>query len=77
MKDEAQTPRVRPIKTVPAGTRTLIDYDSLLSALGKEPTDPDRPLTVTKQRAIAISGLSLSSINRMIAAGRQSAEQAA
>ena len=44
------------VKAVNSGRRRLIDYDSLLRAIGKDPaTEPaDRPKTVSIRRAVEI-----------------------
>lgn len=49
----------------------LIYYDSLLEAIGIDPARdrPDRPRAVTIKRAQELSGLSRSTINRMIKLG--------
>ena len=54
------------------GGRTLIYYDSVLKAVGIDPTteSPDRPLVVTKPMAMKMLSVSPRTIDRMIAAGR-------
>jgi hypothetical protein len=61
------------VKAVKSGRRTLLDYDSLLRAIGKDPaTEPaDRPKTVSIRRAIEISSLSRTTIWRMTREGLQ------
>ncbi len=63
------------VKSSAVGGLTLIHHDSLMQVLGVDlatlPTD--RPKTITKRKAQELSGLSRATIDRMIAAGRQSA----
>jgi hypothetical protein len=61
------------VKAVKSGRRRLIDYDSLLRAIGKDPaTEPaDRPKTVSIRRAVEISSLSRTTIWRMTRDGLQ------
>jgi hypothetical protein len=60
------------LKTTTVGGRVLVFYDSVLEALGIDPTtEPaDRPKTVTINRTLALTGLSSRTVNRMIADGR-------
>jgi hypothetical protein len=55
------------VKAVKCGRRTLVDYDSLLLAIGKDPAaEPvERPKTVSIRRAVEISNLSRTTIWRM------------
>jgi hypothetical protein len=64
------------VKAVKLGRRTLLDYDSLLIAIGKDPAaEPvERPKTVSIRRAVEISNLSRTTIWRMT---RRPAEAAA
>jgi hypothetical protein len=61
------------VKSVKRSRRRLIDYDSLLCAIGKDPaTEPaDRPKTVSIRRAIEISSLSRTTLWRMTRDGAQ------
>lgn len=61
------------LRSVKVGDRTLIYYDSLMQALGIEPDTEaaDRPKVVTINKALELSSLSRSTINRMIAAGER------
>jgi hypothetical protein len=61
------------VKAVKSGRRTLLDYDSLLRAIGKDPaTEPsDRPKMVSIRRAIEISSLSRTTLWRMTRDGEQ------
>jgi hypothetical protein len=64
MIDAVKRPTIRGIK---CGRRKLLDYDSLLLALGKDPAHepPDRPKTISINRAVEISDLSRTTIWRM------------
>jgi hypothetical protein len=64
------------LKTTTVGGRVLVYYDSVLQALGIDPsTEPaDRPKTVTIKCTQGLTGLSPRTVDRMIADGR--AEQA-
>jgi len=66
------------LKTTMVGGRVLVFYDSVLQALGKDPaTEPaDRPITVTINRTIELTGLSKRTVGRMIADGRAQHEHA-
>lgn len=57
-------PKIRSFK---CGRRTLLDYDSLLQAIGKDPAlePPDRPKTISINRAVEISDLSRTTLWRM------------
>ncbi|WP_441252658.1 hypothetical protein AB8A28_24770 [Tardiphaga sp. 71_E8_N1_1] len=71
MKSSGKRP---PLKTVPVGGRTLVYYDSVLQAIGIDPaSEPDRPKTVTIRKTMEITSLSKPTIDRMIAAGRETA----
>lgn len=70
MKTEKQDRKISPIKSVPAGHRTLVVAESLWSAIGVQPANP--AVTLTRQKAAELSGLSLRTIDRMIALGRES-----
>jgi hypothetical protein len=61
-----------PLKTTTVGGRVLVYYDSILAALGIDPTyEPvDRPKTLTIRKTQEITGLSPRTIDRMIADGR-------
>ena len=63
------------VKAVKSGRRTLLDYDSLLRAIGKDPaTEPaDRPKTVSIRRAVEISSLSRTTLWRMAREGSSAA----
>jgi hypothetical protein len=63
------------LRSVVVGTRRLIDTESLLHVLGREPAPTD-PITVTIKEAQRLSGLSRATINRMVTAG-ESADVAA
>jgi hypothetical protein len=67
------------VKAVKCGRRTLLDYDSLLRAIGKDPaTEPiDRPKTVSIRRAVELSNLSRTTIWRMTREGPQEGRDAA
>jgi hypothetical protein len=67
------------VKSVKSGRRTLLDYDSLLRAIGKDPAaEPaDRPKTVSIRRAAEISSLSRTTIWRMTREGAQEGRNAA
>ena len=54
-------------------TRVLVIFPSFREVLGIDAT-PDDPDTITKREAIERSGLSRSTIDRMIAAGRAESE---
>ncbi|KJC37721.1 hypothetical protein [Bradyrhizobium sp. LTSP857] len=58
------------LRTVVVGERRLIQYQSLLDVLECEPT-PDDPRTVTRKKAVELTGLSIATIDRMIARGLQ------
>jgi hypothetical protein len=59
------------LKSMTLGERRLVLYDSLLEVIGIDPaTEPDRPKTVTIQRAVELTGISKRTIDRMIARGR-------
>ena len=62
----------KPLKSVKAGFRVLIYYDSILEVLHIDPATepPDRPKTVSEKRAQELTGLGERAIHRMIAAGR-------
>jgi hypothetical protein len=54
------------------GGRVLVLYDSVLRAIGVDPaTEPDRPKTVSIKRVHELTGLSVPTVERMIAAGRK------
>ena len=61
------------VKSKLVGGLVLIDYDDFMQVIGIDPnTQPaDRPKAITKRKAQEIGDLSLTTINRMIAAGRQ------
>jgi hypothetical protein len=61
------------VKAFKSGRRTLLDYDSLLRAIGKDPaTEPvDRPKMVSIRRAVEISSLSRTTLWRMTRDGAQ------
>jgi hypothetical protein len=60
------------------GGRVLVLYDSVLRAIGVDPaTEPDRPKTVSIKRVHELTGLSVPTVERMIAAGRKVEAQAA
>lgn len=67
-----------PLKSTSVGGRVLVFYDSVLVALGKDPaTEPTgRPITVTINRTIELTGLSKRTVDRMIADGRAEQERA-
>jgi hypothetical protein len=73
--DAVNRPSVRAVK---CGRRTLLDYDSLLRAIGKDPATepPDRPKTVSIRRAVEISNLSRTTIWRMTRCGPEQAQAA-
>jgi hypothetical protein len=56
------------LRSVVVGTRRLIQFESLLHALDREPA-PDDPITITIAKAQELSGLSRATINRMLAGG--------
>jgi hypothetical protein len=62
------------LDTVPLGGCTMIYFDSLLKAVGIDPTSEpsDRPITVSKKEAARLIGKSLPTIDRMIRRGRAS-----
>jgi hypothetical protein len=70
MKPSGKRP---PLKSTAVGGRTLVYYDSVLQAIGIDPTtEPaDRPKTVTIKKTMEITSLSKPTIDRMIAAGRR------
>jgi hypothetical protein len=71
---------IRPsVKAIKCGRRTLVDYDSLLRAIGKDPaTEPaDRPKTISINRAVEISDLSRTTIWRMTREGPNTQDTAA
>lgn len=72
MKSKAKRP---PLKTTAVGSRTLVYYDSALEAVGIDPaTEPsDRPKTITIKQTMKLLSLSKPTIDRMIAAGRETA----
>jgi hypothetical protein len=67
------------VKAIKIGRRTLLDYDSLLRAIGKDPaTEPaERPKTVSIRRAVELSNLSRTTIWRMTREGPQEGTAAA
>lgn len=67
------------LKTTTVGGRVLVFYDSVLQAIGIDPTtEPaDRPKTVTINRTQQLTGLSKRTVDRMIADGRAEQSQAA
>jgi hypothetical protein len=74
--DAVNRPSIRAVK---CGRRTLLDYDSVLRALGKDPASepPDRPKTISINRAVEISNLSRTTIWRMTREGPQEGRTAA
>jgi hypothetical protein len=58
-------PSIRAVKCGPR--RTLLDYDDLLRAIGKDPESegPDRPKTISIERAVELSTLSRTTLWRM------------
>ncbi|MDH2343250.1 hypothetical protein [Bradyrhizobium sp. SSUT77] len=70
MKPSAVAKPKRPcvLRTVVVGERRLIQYQSLLDVLECEPS-PEDPKTVTRKRAVELTGLSSATIDRMIARG--------
>jgi hypothetical protein len=67
------------LQTTEVGGRVLVRYDSMLEALGIDPaTEPaDRPKTLTIQRTIELTGLSKTTVDRMIRDGRAERREAA
>jgi len=67
------------LKSTTTGGRVLVFYDSVLRAVGLDPTTApaDRPITVTIKRTQELTGLSSRTVNRMIADGRGEGAQAA
>ena len=61
------------LKAVSVGGRTLVIYDSVLQAIGIDPTtEPaDRPKTITIKKTMELTSLSKPTVDRMIAAGRE------
>ncbi len=73
----APSKNLPPVRSVLIGNRRLIIWDSFLHALDPSaPVPPDAPKTLTVQKAVEISGLSKSTIDRMIAAGQQATQAA-
>lgn len=64
------------LRSVVVGYRRLIQYESLMHVLGREPADDD-PVTVTIEKAQRLSGLSRRTLDRMIAAGNAKMADAA
>lgn len=78
MKTQAVTKPKRPcvLRSVVVGSRRLIIFESFLHVLGRE-ADPTDPITITKQKAVELSGLSIATIERMITAGAAEMAEAA
>jgi hypothetical protein len=78
MKPQAVVKPKRPcvLRSIVVGERRLIRYESLMIVLCREPA-PDDPITVTRRRAIELSGLSVATINRMITRGLELEAEAA
>ena len=68
-----------PLKSTTVGGRVLVYFDSVLHAIKIDPaTVPaGRPLTITIKQTAKITGLSVPTVERMIAAGREASSQEA
>ena len=59
------------LRSIVVGHRRLVLYESLQHVLALQPTKDD-PITVTLAKAGQMTGLSRRTLDRMIAAGRES-----